>query len=200
MLLGDGRDNVLNGRAGDDRISGRDGNDRLVGSEGTDTLRGGGGNDSLYSSDRRDALYGGAGTDTLGAPIRASRPTRRFRCGGGNDIVAGNPQGSLLVDCERVQPSGGSFSARSRGDGSVRFSWACTTPVPERCAVTASLRRGSRRVAEGRGSAHTRATRSFVLRPRPRLPRGQIVQVVAAGTSGAGRFPSRFAARWRIRL
>jgi Ca2+-binding RTX toxin-like protein len=198
-LVGDERANGLNGGPGDDTLSGRGGDDGLVGGEGVDTMRGGDGNDSLRSHDRLDALLGGRGDDTLQAPYHASRPTARFRCGSGDDTVDGNPQGGLLVDCERVSPIGATFSARPRGDGSVRFGFACTARFLSRCSVTASLRRGSLRVAAGRGSASTRAPRSFLLRPR--LRRGAVVQVVAAGTSIVQEaIRLRFAARWRIRL
>ncbi len=200
-LSGDERDNELDGTFGGDVLDGRGGDDSLHGGEGTDVLRGGDGRDLLSSGDASDTLLGGRGDDTLRAASSRSRPERRFRCGSGRDRVEGDPRGGLLVDCEQVDPAGGSFSARPLRNGSVRVDFACTALFLERCSVTASLRRGSARVATGSGTSSTYARRAFVLRPRQRLRRGDVVEVVASGSSRArGEMRRSFGARWRIRL
>ena len=201
VLLGDARGNALEGFPGDDRIDGRGGNDSLGAGNGVDTLRGGSGNDSLFTHDRQDALFGGPGNDHLTASYGAGRTARRFRCGSGSDTVDGNPLGGLLVDCEFVEPIGGRLSARPLAGGAVRVGWSCDAVFLTRCTVTAILRRGSRRLATHSASSRDRATRSFLLRPRPRPRRGTVVEVVVAGRlivqDGLG---LNFGASWRIHL
>lgn len=55
-LIGDEKDNVLQGLGGNDILSGMAGNDRLFGGDGDDRLKGG---------DGIDFLNGGSGTNTL---------------------------------------------------------------------------------------------------------------------------------------
>ena len=70
-LVGDNKDNTLEGGAGHDLIEGRGGDDYLrggyatVASNNNDTLRGGDGDDTLYGVKGDNLLTGGAGADTF---------------------------------------------------------------------------------------------------------------------------------------
>jgi hypothetical protein len=82
-IIGNGKNNALNGSAtgddiyglgGNDTLNGGDGHDRLYGGIGNDVLNGGrqddqlygeAGNDRLNGGEGEDSLYGGAGRDTI---------------------------------------------------------------------------------------------------------------------------------------
>ena len=61
-ILGDDKDNILNGTAGADVIQGLGGNDTIRGFGGNDVLCGGPGNDMLRGNDGNDRLFGQGGT------------------------------------------------------------------------------------------------------------------------------------------
>jgi len=65
LLIGDDRNNSINGQQGNDAMAGLGGKDTLKGGDGNDTLNGGDGNDRLAGNDGNDRLTGGAGRDTL---------------------------------------------------------------------------------------------------------------------------------------
>jgi Ca2+-binding RTX toxin-like protein len=64
-IMGNRRNNVLNGTAGNDIICGFGGNDRINGRGGHDILVGGFGNDRLIGGPGLDSLYGNFGNDFL---------------------------------------------------------------------------------------------------------------------------------------
>jgi Ca2+-binding RTX toxin-like protein len=64
-IIGDSRNNRLNGTDGRDIIKGRGGHDRLKGKDGNDDLFGGGGRDKLYGGAGDDDLSGGGGKDKM---------------------------------------------------------------------------------------------------------------------------------------
>lgn len=73
-LIGDDKDNVLDGGRGNDVLRGKGGNDTLIGGTGQDKLYGGEGDDSLdggqgwdyiEGNSGNDVLFGGNGLDTL---------------------------------------------------------------------------------------------------------------------------------------
>jgi len=93
-IIGNAKNNALNGSTigddiyglrGNDTLNGGDGNDRLYGGAGNDVLNGGrqddqlygeAGNDRLNGGEGIDSLYGGAGRDTIAG-------------GAGNDLLSG---------------------------------------------------------------------------------------------------------------
>jgi Ca2+-binding RTX toxin-like protein len=103
-VIGDARDNAVNGLDGDDSIFGGDGNDNLAGwggsdliegedgddfvsgGSGNDTLDGGSGSDHLDGEGGDDQLRGGAGDDILSDLIGANQ----LLGGEGNDTVVGS--------------------------------------------------------------------------------------------------------------
>jgi Ca2+-binding RTX toxin-like protein len=66
-LVGDGRRNVLAGRAGNDGLFGRGGRDSTDGGAGNDYAAGGEGDDELTGGAGRDRLFGEAGDDLFRA-------------------------------------------------------------------------------------------------------------------------------------
>jgi Ca2+-binding RTX toxin-like protein len=64
-IVGDGRDNTLNGNNKKNVIRGKGGKDTLDGKENRDWLYGGDGNDTLYGGRGDDILYGGPGEDIV---------------------------------------------------------------------------------------------------------------------------------------
>jgi len=133
IILGDNKDNTLDGGAGDDRIYGRGGDDLIIGGrdslasrdinntidvadledqtesdDGNDQLYGGNGNDTLIGGQGDDILDGGRGDDTLigqdGVDI--------FRGGAGVDTVDYSKESpfQLLVNLVTNVASGGTAS------------------------------------------------------------------------------------------
>ncbi len=84
-VVGDERDNRLNGAWGDDIVEGGDGDDRLRGRDGDDRLWGEAGNDFLHGGAGDDFLHGGAGNDTL----RGGKGDDVLYGGGGDDTLYG---------------------------------------------------------------------------------------------------------------
>ncbi|MFD1797598.1 M10 family metallopeptidase [Paracoccus aurantiacus] len=84
-LRGDWNANHLVGNGGNDVIDGRYGNDRLNGGSGSDWLFGGDGNDVLIGDAANDRLEGGSGADTLIG-------------GAGNDMAVYTGSASIVVD------------------------------------------------------------------------------------------------------
>ena len=64
-IIGNNKDNTLEGSDRSDDIEGRDGNDRLFGFGGNDDLEGGNGNDVLGGGSGRNDLEGGLGNDVF---------------------------------------------------------------------------------------------------------------------------------------
>ncbi len=81
-IIGNNRNNRLNGTDKAEWIDGKGGNDRIDGKDGSDIIFGGAGNDELEGGEGQDKLYGGAGNDELEG-------------GDGNDLlVAGDDSGT----------------------------------------------------------------------------------------------------------
>jgi serralysin len=64
-IVGNNRNNRLEGTNNNDDIEGRGGNDKLYGFGGNDDLEGGDGNDRLFGGNGNDDLEGGNGNDVL---------------------------------------------------------------------------------------------------------------------------------------
>jgi serralysin len=95
VLVGDERDNIVNGRQGNDRILGNGGNDQLQGGADNDRIFGGIGDDLLSGNGGRDQLTGDEGNDILGGS-------------GGRDRLTGvNAQAIIPGQGERDQLRGG---------------------------------------------------------------------------------------------
>ena len=84
VILGDRRDNTIEGGAGNDAITGGDGIDLLDGGDGNDTLSGDAGIDVLLGGEGDDTLDGGLGFDALTGG--AGRDTFVFTPGTGTDV------------------------------------------------------------------------------------------------------------------
>ncbi len=82
-LVGNGRNNRLEGTHESDRILGRGGDDRLFGRGDSDVLLGGSGNDRLVGGDDADTLVGGRGNDVLTGGSDGDRFVFRW----GRDII-----------------------------------------------------------------------------------------------------------------
>lgn len=76
-VIGDARDNEIDGTSRSDLLSGKGGDDEIDGGRGRDTLLGGGGDDELDGENGRDLLRGNNGDDELDG-------------GGGNDRLRGD--------------------------------------------------------------------------------------------------------------
>jgi Ca2+-binding RTX toxin-like protein len=98
-LIGDDRNDVLQGLAGDDWLGGRGGRDHLRGGAGNDTLFGGAGDDTLEGGRDRDTLEGSTGNDVLTGG--QGRDTFWFRGPNpGNDLITDFEAGldTILID------------------------------------------------------------------------------------------------------
>jgi Ca2+-binding RTX toxin-like protein len=99
-LIGDGKDNVLNGWAGDDVLGGGAGNDTLEGGTGTDTLDGGDGADTAsYYADASGASVDlaigvGSGSDDLPDSLVSIENAIGSRVGG--DVLTGSSGANVL--------------------------------------------------------------------------------------------------------
>jgi Ca2+-binding RTX toxin-like protein len=215
VVIGDDGDNELIGGSGPDTLVGRGGNDVLLDErvsptqdflpktapDGADTLRGGAGDDELVGGgESGDRLFGGPGNDHLTNEYEAFA-ARTLSCGGGADRIGSPPRGQLLADCERLVLGDLVLSPRPqrRPGGGLRFIATCTNPPGSTgCAITVTLRPGSKRIAR-RGltiRAHTR--RAFVLAPTRTLRRGVLLDIAVSG--GARSAGSDFSGRWRVRI
>jgi serralysin len=90
VLVGDGRDNIADGKQGNDRIVGRGGNDQLRGGAGDDTILGGAGDDILVGNSGRDVL--------IGVNAQANQPGQ-----GERDRLTGDGNRDVFVLGDRVQ-------------------------------------------------------------------------------------------------
>jgi Ca2+-binding RTX toxin-like protein len=94
-LVGDGKQNFLDGREGDDRVGGGGGPDVLFGRGGSDALDGGSGDDKLFGGVGNDNLNGGAGAaDSVSyidspAGVRADLAAHTATGGEGSDRFSG---------------------------------------------------------------------------------------------------------------
>lgn len=82
-LVGNNRDNRIDGTDDDDVILGLAGRDRLHGRGDSDRLDGGSGNDHLFGGDDSDVLIGGRGNDML----TGGSDGDRFVFGAGRDVI-----------------------------------------------------------------------------------------------------------------
>ena len=106
-IIGDARDNRLNGTndadvilgaGGDDELKGRDGDDYLDGGKGGDEIRGGSGNDRIFARAGNDELKGEDGNDHLVGGDGSDQASG----GGGNDTFV------ATIDDGNDEYSGGS--------------------------------------------------------------------------------------------
>jgi Ca2+-binding RTX toxin-like protein len=96
-LVGDGKANVLLGRAGNDLLMGADGDDMLVGGLGNDSLAGAAGGDTLFGSDGEDNLTGGDGNDDL----KGEAGNDTLDGGMGADRLTGGPHADTVLYSSR---------------------------------------------------------------------------------------------------
>lgn len=89
IIIGDDKNNTLNGTSVDDAIIGKGGNDTLRGLGGNDFLLGDGGGDS-----GNDSLFGGAGNDVLDG----GEFTDELTGGTGNDIYYVGPELDYVIE------------------------------------------------------------------------------------------------------
>jgi Ca2+-binding RTX toxin-like protein len=105
-LIGDGKQNFLEGREGNDQISAGGGPDVVFGKEGADRLDGGTGDDKLFGGAGDDTLIGGAGSadsvSYVDAPsgVRADLSAKTSSGGEGSDRFSGveGLSGSAFAD------------------------------------------------------------------------------------------------------
>jgi Ca2+-binding RTX toxin-like protein len=105
-LIGDGKQNFLEGREGNDQISAGGGPDVVFGKEGADRLDGGTGDDKLFGGAGDDMLIGGAGSadsvSFVDAPsgVRADLSAKTSSGGEGSDRFSGveGLSGSAFAD------------------------------------------------------------------------------------------------------
>jgi Ca2+-binding RTX toxin-like protein len=83
-LVGDGRDNLLDGHSGKDTLDGEAGNDRLWGGRGDDFIIGDSGNDRILGGGGDDLIDAGTGQDIVMG-------------GGGNDTIYGGPDPDVIL-------------------------------------------------------------------------------------------------------
>ena len=94
MIVGNERDNLLDGGGDNDNLIAGAGDDSLYGGEGHDKLHGGTGSDALWGQAGNDKLHGGTGNDTLdggeGNDILCPGVGDDIMFGGtGNDLLSG---------------------------------------------------------------------------------------------------------------
>jgi len=102
LLIGDSRNNTINGEQGSDVLAGLTGNDRLLGGTGNDRIYGGNDRDNLIGGAGKDRLFGGLGNDVLsggaGTDILVGQDgSDTLDGGGGNDNLNGG-SGSDTLD------------------------------------------------------------------------------------------------------
>jgi VCBS repeat-containing protein len=92
-IVGNDRNNELNGQGGNDLVTAGSGNDELYGGDGHDVLQGQAGNDDLYGGSGNDALLGGSGNDEMESGLGAG-----FMAGGtGNDKLVTGTQATVVA-------------------------------------------------------------------------------------------------------
>jgi Ca2+-binding RTX toxin-like protein len=114
-LIGDSRDNILNGFLGGDEIQGGDGDDVLYGWEGKDTLLGQAGQDGAVGGPGDDFVDGGDGDDSL---LFGDQGSDIILGGSGNDGIyvddftvendvanGGSDTDQCKIDIQIVEPS-----------------------------------------------------------------------------------------------
>jgi Ca2+-binding RTX toxin-like protein len=111
-LVGNARENFIEGLMGEDYIAGKGARDRLFGGRDNDELHGGGGPDKISGGKHSDSdtLYGENGNDTIIAVDEFSPGWQDYiDCGDGTDTayVDGYTQNEVdvVVNCENVVPS-----------------------------------------------------------------------------------------------
>ncbi len=115
-LIGDDRDNVLDGKNGPDTITGGDGEDTIYGRDGADVLKGGGKDDWIDGGRGADNIAGGNGNDTIIGGL-------------GKDNLKGNAGNDTLFarDQEKDTVNGGDNFDSAQVDGlDVRISIEAT--------------------------------------------------------------------------
>jgi Ca2+-binding RTX toxin-like protein len=100
-VLGDARDNRIEGNDGQNALYGGGGNDTLIGGAGDDRLEGGMGEDVLHGGTGNDVLAGGMGADELfgGAgddQLAGGTGEDVLHGGTGNDVLAGGAGKDIL--------------------------------------------------------------------------------------------------------
>ena len=111
-IIGNEKNNYLNGGAGNDSLEGGDGNDKLYGNAGDDKLVGGEGKDTLSGGAGADKLFGGAGNDCL----NGGDGDDKLYGGTGNDKSTGGEGADLFIF------SGGSDTITDYTPGEDRIS------------------------------------------------------------------------------
>lgn len=92
-VIGDDKDNIIDGGAGNDSLRGGAGNDSLVGGRGNDSLGGDAGNDTLSGGEGADSLDGGEGDDSLSG----GTGNDTLRGGLGSDTLSGGSGGDVFI-------------------------------------------------------------------------------------------------------
>jgi Ca2+-binding RTX toxin-like protein len=110
-LIGDGRQNYLEGRSGGDTLEGGGGGDVVMGKDGSDQLLGGAGDDKLFGGSGDDMLVGGAGSGDAVSYLDSPSAVRV-------DLAAGRGSGEGEDRLESLEGVSGSLLAdQLRGDG-----------------------------------------------------------------------------------
>lgn len=117
-LIGDARNNRLDGGSGDDLLIGRDGDDAPYGAAGDDVIQAGRGNDTPGGGTGDDRIDGGPGTDT----IFGDRGRDRIQGGAGLDVLSGD-EGADRIDGgpgnDYLDGYYGADELIGRGDGAI---------------------------------------------------------------------------------
>ncbi len=92
IIIGNSKNNAINGTNGTDIILAGNGNDTVSGGGGSDIIDGGNGNDTLSGGDGSDILIGGNGNDTLSGGTGSDI----LDGGNGNDVLDGG-QGNDII-------------------------------------------------------------------------------------------------------
>jgi Ca2+-binding RTX toxin-like protein len=110
MLIGNARENMIEGLMGADYIAGKGARDRLFGGRDNDKLHGGGGPDKIHGGKHSDSdtMYGENGNDTIYAVEEFSTGWQDYiDCGDGIDTAYVDVSEVDIVaeNCENVVPS-----------------------------------------------------------------------------------------------
>lgn len=92
VIIGNSRDNNLDGKAGDDDISGNDGDDTILGGAGDDLLKGNAGNDTILDGLGNNTIEGGTGSDE----IRTLSGVNNISGGNDSDLIVGGFQADTI--------------------------------------------------------------------------------------------------------
>ena len=101
-IVGNDRDNTLNGTEGNDLITGLGGDDTINGRDDGDVLRGNTGQDLIKGGDGFDFLLGGRGNDKLrgqkdGDSLQGGRGKDNLKGGSGDDLLDGGRGADVLI-------------------------------------------------------------------------------------------------------